>query len=110
MLALGLVEIFAAGCDRHPFRVVLRFQEPRRAFPEVSAYHRGHQPPCLVLWGRHDPFFELDEVMTYNRKLRTVETHVFNGGHFLLETHGQECAALIRDFIENIEARRRESA
>jgi pimeloyl-ACP methyl ester carboxylesterase len=70
-------------------------------FPEIARYHRQHQPPCLILWGRHDPYYQLDEIMAYARELERVEMHVFEGGHLLLETHYRECADAIRRFIEN---------
>lgn len=73
-------------------------------FPEIEAYHRKHQPRCLLLWGRHDPYFDINEVMAYNRVLENVETHIYESSHFLLETHAPECVALIKDFIGNAEA------
>ncbi|RDZ28952.1 alpha/beta fold hydrolase [Lysobacter silvisoli] len=75
-------------------------------FPAIADYHREHQPPCLLLWGRHDPFFELEEIMAYSRVLDALEIHVFDGGHFLLETHHRECVGLIERFIRDVEAGR----
>lgn len=72
-------------------------------FPAIHAYHREHQPPCLVLWGRHDPFFDIDEIMAYHRTLDSVEMHVFDSGHQLLETHHEECAALVSRFIFDVQ-------
>lgn len=68
-------------------------------FPEISAYHCERQPPCLLLWGRHDTFFDLAEIMAYSRELASLEMHVYDAGHFLLETHHQECAAAIKGFV-----------
>lgn len=79
-------------------------------YQEIEAYHRKHQPRCLLLWGRHDPYFDLNEVMAYNRVLDSVETHIFDSSHFLLDTHAPECVALIEDFIGNTEADRRNGA
>jgi pimeloyl-ACP methyl ester carboxylesterase len=70
-------------------------------FPDIQRYHRDHQPPCLVLWGRHDIYFSLDEVMAYARNLDRVEIHVFDGAHLLLETHAVECADAIRRFVRD---------
>jgi len=58
------------------------------------------------LWGRHDPFFEIDEIMAFHRALESVEIHVFDGGHQLLETHHAECAELVARFMDDVEARR----
>ncbi len=68
-------------------------------FPEIARYHRKHQPPCLLLWGRHDSYFALDEIMAYARELDRLEMHIFDGAHFLLETHHRECADAIRAFV-----------
>ncbi len=68
-------------------------------FPAITDYHREHQPPCLLLWGRRDPYFDFEEILGYHRTLDHVQMHVYDAGHFLLETHGQECAELIKDFI-----------
>lgn len=68
-------------------------------FPTIATYHRDYQPPCLLLWGRHDPFFELNEIMAYNRALDDLETHVFDSGHQLLETHPRECTELVARYV-----------
>lgn len=69
-------------------------------FDEISSFLRAHQPPALMVWGRHDVFFELDETVSWMRDLPRMEAHVLDGGHFLLETHAQPAAALMRDFVE----------
>jgi pimeloyl-ACP methyl ester carboxylesterase len=72
-------------------------------FPAIRAYHREHQPPCLLLWGRRDPYFEIDEIMAYHRALEALEIHVFDSGHQLLETHAAECAAIVARFVLDVE-------
>lgn len=32
-----------------------------------------------MLWGRHDPYYQLDEIMAYSRELDWLEMHVFDG-------------------------------
>ncbi|MGC5285358.1 alpha/beta fold hydrolase [Micromonospora sp. DT231] len=68
-------------------------------FAELADYHSAHQPPALVLWGRHDPFFDVEEVLAYHRALQRMDAHIYDGGHFLLETHAVECAHLMRTFV-----------
>ena len=70
-------------------------------FEEIAAYLKARQPPALLLWGRHDPYYQLDEIVAYARELERVEMHVFDGAHLLLETHYRECAEAIQSFIEN---------
>lgn len=68
-------------------------------FDAIAGYLARWQPRALLLWGRHDPFFELAEVLAWMRALPRMEAHVLDGGHFLLETHAAAAAALMLDFI-----------
>ncbi|PAK97354.1 hydrolase [Brevibacterium casei] len=71
-------------------------------FDEIAEYHATYQPPCMVLWGRHDPAFDISEVLAYHRALDTFEAHIFDGGHFLLETHAAEVADLLVAFTRDV--------
>ncbi|HEY9012300.1 MAG TPA: alpha/beta hydrolase, partial [Devosia sp.] len=73
-------------------------------FPEIAAYHRERQPPALLLWGRHDPYFAIEEVFAWHRALRRIELHLLDGGHKLLETHHELCAELMHRFIRDVMA------
>lgn len=68
-------------------------------FGEIASYLERWQPRALMVWGRHDTFFDLNEVSDWMRVLPRMEAHVLDGGHFLLETHAQAAAELMRDFI-----------
>ncbi len=68
-------------------------------FGEIQNYLRTHRPPALMVRGRHDPFFELGETVSWMEDLPRMEAHILDGGHFLLETHAVPAAALMRDFI-----------
>jgi surfactin synthase thioesterase subunit len=52
-----------------------------------------------MLWGRHDAFFDLAEVLSWMQALPRMEAHIFDGGHLLLETHSVAAAAAMLDFI-----------
>jgi pimeloyl-ACP methyl ester carboxylesterase len=69
-------------------------------FGEIAGYLARWQPPALMFWGRHDPFFDLDEVLSWMRTLPRMEAHIFDAGHKLLETHSVPAASLMREFIE----------
>jgi pimeloyl-ACP methyl ester carboxylesterase len=68
-------------------------------FGAIASYLARWQPPALLLWGRHDVFFELAEVLSWLMALPRMEAHVFDAGHLLLETHAALAAPLLRDFI-----------
>lgn len=68
-------------------------------FDAIAEYLERRQPPALMVWGRHDIYFELDEVLSWMRALPRMEAHVLDAGHLLLETHAATAAALMLDFI-----------
>lgn len=69
-------------------------------FPEIANYLARRQPPALMIWGRHDAFFNLDETVSWMRTLPRMEAHVLDAGHLLLETRSSVAAPLIRSFVE----------
>jgi pimeloyl-ACP methyl ester carboxylesterase len=70
-------------------------------FGAIADYLARRQPPALMLWGRHDPFFELAEVLSWMQALPRMEAHVLDGGHKLLETHAAVAVSLMVDFIKD---------
>lgn len=82
------------------FRLFEDYKTHVARFAEITAYHRQHQPPCLLLWGRHDIYFALDEIMAYAREMDRLEMHVWDGAHLLLETHHREAAQAMLRFIQ----------
>jgi pimeloyl-ACP methyl ester carboxylesterase len=73
-------------------------------FGAVAEYLERWQPPALMLWGRHDAFFDLAETLSWMQALPRMEAHVFDAGHFLLETHAAPAVSLMREFIERTRA------
>ncbi|MFI7063573.1 alpha/beta fold hydrolase [Kribbella sp. NPDC050124] len=71
-------------------------------YPAFQEYFRRHQPPTLVAWGKHDEIFGADGATAFARDLPDAEIHLLDAGHFALETHGDEIAALIRDFLQRV--------
>lgn len=69
-------------------------------FGQVADYLAKQQPRALLLWGRHDPFFDLAEVQSWLEDLPRMEAHIFDAGHLLLETHGLRAAELMLEFVD----------
>jgi pimeloyl-ACP methyl ester carboxylesterase len=69
-------------------------------FDAISNYLRARQPPALMVWGRHDIYFALAEIVSWMEDLPRMEAHILDGGHLLLETHAAIAGRLMRDFIE----------
>ena len=70
-------------------------------YPAWQEYLREHQPPTLIVWGKNDEIFPAVGAEPYKRDLNDLEYHLIDTGHFALETHGQEIADLMRDFLNH---------
>lgn len=68
-------------------------------FPRYQTYLREHQPPTLIVWGKQDGYMPEGSARAYLRDVPSAELHVFDGGHWLLETHLMEVCTLVRDFL-----------
>lgn len=68
-------------------------------FDAIAEYLEKRQPPALMVWGRHDIYFDLAEVLSWMRALPRMEAHVLDAGHLLLETHAAPAVSLMLDFI-----------
>jgi pimeloyl-ACP methyl ester carboxylesterase len=86
--------------------LLLDYRSHVARFEEIAEYLDRWQPPALMLWGRHDVFFDLEETLSWMKALPRMEAHVLDGPHLLLETHAAECAALMGAFVRRVERRR----
>ena len=71
-------------------------------YPEFQAYFRKHKPPLLAAWGKNDPFFLPAGAEAFKRDIPDADVRFFDTGHFALETHCDEIAAAIRNFLARI--------
>jgi pimeloyl-ACP methyl ester carboxylesterase len=70
-------------------------------FPVFQEYFRVHQPPALVIWGKYEVFFSVEEAHCYKRDLPDAHIHIINGGHWALETNFDEVLDLIDNFLSS---------
>jgi pimeloyl-ACP methyl ester carboxylesterase len=71
-------------------------------YPAFQEYFRKHKPPFLATWGKNDPFFLPPGAEAFKRDIPGAEVRFFDTGHFALETHCEEIAAVIRDFLSRL--------
>ena len=64
---------------------------------------RQHQPPLLVLWGRYDPSFQVEEAEAYRREVPAAEVHILDAGHFALDEQPDAIADLTRGFLGRLD-------
>jgi len=69
-------------------------------YPSWQKYFRDHQPPALVVYGKNDYIFPESGAQAYKKDLENLEFHLFDAGHFALESHGKEIADKIRAFLD----------
>jgi pimeloyl-ACP methyl ester carboxylesterase len=74
-------------------------------FDAIAKYLAQWQPPSLMLWGRHDPFFDLAETLSWMQALPRMEAHILDAGHLLLETHAAMAGSLMLDFIRRTQGK-----
>jgi pimeloyl-ACP methyl ester carboxylesterase len=88
--------------QRIAFDVIAGLKENLAWFPRYQAYLRQHHPPTLIVWGPQDGYMPEGAARAYLRDLPDAELHLLDGGHWLLETHLDEVASLVRDFLGRV--------
>jgi pimeloyl-ACP methyl ester carboxylesterase len=73
-------------------------------YPTFQGYFRTHKPPFLAVWGKNDPFFLPPGAEAFKRDIPGAQVYFFDTGHFALETHAREIAAVISDFLSTVGA------
>jgi pimeloyl-ACP methyl ester carboxylesterase len=71
-------------------------------YPQFQAYFRARRPPLLAVWGRNDLIFLPTGAEAFKRDIPDAEIHLYETGHFALETHVTEIGGVIRDFLGRV--------
>jgi pimeloyl-ACP methyl ester carboxylesterase len=86
-----------AGADEIQLDLLGDYKSNVALYPTFQDYFRTHKPRLLAAWGKNDPFFLPAGAKAFRRDIPEAKVHFFDTGHFALETHAKEIAALIRD-------------
>ncbi|MCX0269195.1 alpha/beta hydrolase [Nocardia zapadnayensis] len=68
-------------------------------YPKLHAYLRDSRVPLLAVWGRNDEIFRPEGALAFAEDAPGAEICLFDGGHFLLESHLDAAAGCIRGFL-----------
>lgn len=98
---LDIAYMARPGSEEIQLDLILDYRTNVARYPEFQAYFRNFCPPLLAVWGRHDPAFIPAGATAYQRDLPSAQVHLLDTGHFALETHAKEVAALITPFLES---------
>jgi pyruvate/2-oxoglutarate dehydrogenase complex dihydrolipoamide dehydrogenase (E3) component/pimeloyl-ACP methyl ester carboxylesterase len=70
-----------------------------RLYPAFHQYFRRSKPPLLAIWGKHDPYFIPAGAEAFRRDNPNAIVQFLDTGHFALETHVDEIARAMRQFL-----------
>jgi pimeloyl-ACP methyl ester carboxylesterase len=87
------------GNDEIQLDLFLDYASNVALYPRFQEYFRTKRVPLLAVWGKNDPFFLPLGAEAFKRDNPNAEVHFYNTGHFALETHAQEIANAIGDFL-----------
>jgi len=87
------------GNDEIQLDLFLDYASNVGLYPKFQEYFRTKRPPTLAVWGKNDPFFLPLGAEAFKRDNPSAEVRFIETGHFALETHAQEIASAIRDFL-----------
>ncbi|WP_164701339.1 alpha/beta fold hydrolase [Modestobacter sp. KNN46-3] len=68
-------------------------------YPALHQYLHDSRVPVLAAWGRSDEIFGPEGARGFASDAVDAEVHLLDGGHFLLESAGDQVAGLLRDFL-----------
>ncbi len=88
------------GVDDIQLDLFLDYASNVALYPAFQAYFREHQPKLLAIWGEKDPFFLPPGAEAYKRDLPNAQVRFLDTGHFALETHVEEIATTIAEFLK----------
>jgi len=91
-----------SGADEIQLDLFLHYASNVALYPAFQEYFRTSRPPLLAVWGRNDPFFLPAGADAFQRDIPDADVRFFDTGHFALETHAEEIAAAIGEFLTGL--------
>jgi pimeloyl-ACP methyl ester carboxylesterase len=70
-----------------------------KLYPKFQEYFRTAKPPLLAIWGKFDPYFIPAGAEAFKKDIPAATVKFLPTGHFALETHLQEIAIAMREFL-----------
>lgn len=79
--------------------LLLDYGQNVKQYAQLHEFFRRHQPPTLAIWGKNDPFFIPAGAEAFKRDNPKAEVRFLDTGHFAIETHGNDIATAMLDFL-----------
>jgi pyruvate/2-oxoglutarate dehydrogenase complex dihydrolipoamide dehydrogenase (E3) component/pimeloyl-ACP methyl ester carboxylesterase len=84
--------------------LVLDYANNVKLYPEFHEYFRKWAPPVLAIWGKNDPYFVPAGAEAFRRDNPNATVQFLDTGHFALETHVNEIALAMNQFLAKVTA------
>ncbi|RZU76108.1 pimeloyl-ACP methyl ester carboxylesterase [Micromonospora kangleipakensis] len=91
------------GNDENQLQLFRDYKTNLDIYPQAQECFRQTQLPLLAVWGANDEIFGPDGARAFARDLPDAEIHLLDTGHFALETHVDEIAGHIREFLGRLQ-------
>ena len=88
-----------SGADEIQLDLFLDYASNVALYPTFQEYFRTSRPPLLAVWGKNDPFFLPAGAEAFKRDIPDADVRFVDTGHFALETHAEEIATAIAEFL-----------
>ena len=88
-----------SGADEIQLDLFLDYASNVALYPAFQEYFRTSRPPLLAVWGKNDPFFLPAGAEAFTRDLPDADVRFVDTGHFALETHAEQIATAIGEFL-----------
>ncbi|MGQ7889277.1 alpha/beta fold hydrolase [Paenibacillus sp. WC2504] len=99
---LDIAYMSRPGNDEKQLDLIFDYQTNVKMYPEFQKYLQDYQPPLLAAWGKNDISFIPEGAEAFKRDLPEAAIHLFDTGHFALETHAKEIGELMLSFLKKI--------
>jgi len=73
-----------------------------KLYPSFHEYFRKWKPPLFAIWGKHDLYFIPAGAEAFRRDSPNATVQFLDTGHFVLETHVEEIAIAMRNFLQKL--------
>jgi pimeloyl-ACP methyl ester carboxylesterase len=84
--------------------LLLDYRNNIKLYPAFQKYFRDYKPPILAVWGSKDPYFSPAGAEGFGKDDPNTTIKFYDTGHFALETHCNEIARDILDFMTKLPA------
>ena len=79
--------------------LLLDYGQNIKQYSQLHEFFRRNHPPTLAVWGKNDPFFLPAGAEAFKRDNPKAEVRFLDTGHFAIETHGNEIATQMLEFL-----------